>query len=74
MSRHENLRAKNPEVTTVPDKFKRLMRLSLFMLCLGATGMGAAVHAQESATEPIKEELLISADSVKLRKVAFLYR
>ncbi len=63
MSRHENLRAKNPEVTTVPDKFKRLMRLSLFMLCLGATGMGAAVHAQESATEPIKEEL--SSEDVK---------
>lgn len=63
MSRHENPRAKNPEITTVPDIFKRLMRLSVFMLCLGATGMGAAVHAQESATEPTKEEL--SAEDVK---------
>jgi Zn-dependent protease with chaperone function len=63
MSRQKTPQAKNHEITTVADKFKRLTRLSLFMLCLGASGMGAAVHAQEPVSELAKETL--SSEDVK---------
>lgn len=57
MSRQKTAQAKNHEITTVPNQFERLTRLSLFMLWLGASGMGAAVHAQEPVIEPAKETL-----------------
>jgi hypothetical protein len=63
MSGPKTPQAKNHEITTVADKFKRLTRLSLFMLCLGASALGAAVHAQESVSEPAKETL--SSEDVK---------
>jgi Zn-dependent protease with chaperone function len=63
MSRQKTPQAKNHEITTVTDKFKRLTHLSLFILCLGASGMGAAVHAQEPVSEPAKETL--SSEDVK---------
>jgi Zn-dependent protease with chaperone function len=62
MSGPKTQQAKNHEITTAPDKFKRLTRLSMFMLCL-AVGMGASVHAQEPVSEPEIETL--SSEDVK---------
>jgi Zn-dependent protease with chaperone function len=70
MSHQKTAQVKNHEITTVPNKFKRLTRLSLFMLCLGASGMGAAVHAQEPVSEPAKAALA-SEDVTKAVGSAF---
>ncbi|PUE06699.1 hypothetical protein B9Z51_12160 [Limnohabitans sp. T6-5] len=42
---------------------KRLTRLSMLMLCIGAAGLGSGTYAQDPAAEPAKEAL--SSESVQ---------